>query len=166
MFINKKITDKLNKKEAIEIVNHIILIARDYLHSLPSENISKANEGSSLNKITTINKNYLKLLKEHKFDEGTIKGLSINEIIDLNNEYFLYSIGERGRILLNKKDYKVVSYKKEHGFYVTRKVNSYLISAINTDTEGTLWYIDFNLKNLEKIEIENEMHISNITKMV
>ena len=49
---------------------------------------------------------------------------------------------------------------------MTRKVNSYLISAINTDTEGTLWYIDFNLKNLEKIEIENEMHISNITKMV
>lgn len=165
--INKKITDKLNKKEAIEIFNHMLLIARDYLHSLPSENISKTTEVSSLSQITTINENYLNLLKEHKFDGDAIKGLSINTIIDLNNEYFLATIGERGKILLDKKDYKVISYKKDHGFYVACKVNSYLISAINTDSEGTLWYSDFNLKNLEKIEIEkSELHTSWITKIV
>ena len=86
--------------------------------------------------------NFLKLIKEYKFEGDSINGKSINTIIDLNNDYYIVTIGEREKIILNKKNYEVISYKKNYGFYVTSKVNSFLISAINNDNEGPLWYSD------------------------
>ena len=82
--------------------------------------------------------NFLKLIKEYKFEGDSINGKSINTIIDLNNDYYIVTIGEREKIILNKKNYEVISYKKNHGFYVNSKVNSFLISAINNDNEGPL----------------------------
>ena len=150
--IKKKSGDTLNKKEAKDIFNHMILISRDYLCSLPNSN--KNIQNSFTNEIEKIKNDYLKLIKEHKFEGDSINGKSINTILDLNNDYFLATIGERGKILLNKNNYEVFSYKKNHGFYITCKVNSFLISAINKDNEGTLWYSDFELNNLIQFEIE------------
>ena len=47
--------------------------------------------------------NFLKLIKEYKFEGDSINGKSINTIIDLYNDYFIVTIGERGKIILNKK---------------------------------------------------------------
>ena len=57
----------------------MMLIARDYLHSLPNVN-NKTCESSSSDWIKTIEKNYLNLIKEHNFEGDSIKGLSINII--------------------------------------------------------------------------------------
>ena len=65
--------------------------------------------------------NFLKLIKEYKFEGDSINGKSINTIIDLNNDYFIVTIGERGKIILNKKNYEVISYKKNHGFILIVK---------------------------------------------
>ena len=76
-------------------------------------------------------------------------------------------MGERGKIILNKNNYDVISYKKEMGFYVCCKVNDSIISAINTDNEGTLWYSDSGINNIGKIEMEKtEMHNNWISKII
>ena len=164
--INKKSRDTLNKKEAIELFNHVKLIARDYLCSLPNCNIqSESALNKRCDKIEKLEKDNFKLIKEYNF-EDIIKRKSINTIIDLENGNFLITTGERGKVIINKNNYDVISYKKEHGFYVCCKVNNSIISAINTDTEGTLWYSDLDINNLEQIEMEkNEMHTSWITKI-
>ena len=167
--IKKKSGDTLNKKEAKDIYNHMIIISRDYLCSLPNSNnnLNDNSQNSFSKEIKTMKIDFLKLVKEHKFEGDSINGKSINTIIDLNNNYFLATIGERGKILFNKNNYEVISYKKDHGFYVTCKVNSFLISAINTDNEGTLWYSDFELNNLIQYEIKkSEMHNGWISKIV
>ena len=165
--INKKSGDTLNKKEAIELFNHVKLIARDYLCSLPNCNIQSESALNKIcDKIEKLEKDNFKLIKENNF-EDIIKRKSINTIIDLENGNFLITTGERGKVIINKNNYDVISFKKEHGFYVCCKVNNSIISAINTDTEGTLWYSDLDINNLEQIEVEkNEMHTSWITKIV
>ena len=165
--INKKSGDTLNKKEAIELFNHVKLIARDYLCSLPNCNIQSESALNKIcDKIEKLEKDNFKLIKEYNF-EDIIKRKSINTIIDLENGNFLITTGERGKVIINKNNYDVISYKKEHGFYICCKVNNSIISAINTDTEGTLWYSDLDINNLEQIEVEkNEMHTSWITKIV
>ncbi len=68
-------------------------------------------------------------------------------------------------MILNQKNYEVISYKKNHGFYITSKVNSFLIS--NNENEGTLWYSAFDLNNLIQIEIDkSEIYKSWISKVV
>ena len=127
-FIKKKSGYKLNKEDGIKIFNDMIIIARDYLSSLSNSN----NNSNSIyqnhlsNEMKIKNNEFLKLIKEYKFEGDSINGKSINTIIDLNNDYFIVTIGERGKIILNKKNYEVISYKKNHGFYITSKVNSFL----------------------------------------
>ena len=165
--INKKSGDTLNKKEAIELFNHVKLITRDYFCSLPNCNMhSESNQNKILDKIEKLENDFFKLIKEYYF-EDIIKGKSINTMIDLGNGNFLITTGERGKIIINKNNLDVKTYKKEHGFYVCCKVNNSIISAINTDTEGTLWYSDLDINNLEQFEMEkNEMHKSWISKIV
>ena len=165
--INKKSGDTLNKKEAIELFNHVKLIARDYLCSLPNCNIQSESALNKIcDKIEKLEKDNFKLIIEYNF-EDIIKRKSINTIIDLENGNFLITTGERGKVIINKNNYDVISFKKEHGFYVCCKVNNSIISAINTDTEGTLWYSDLDINNLEQIEMEKyEMHTNWISKIV
>ena len=165
--IKKKSGDSLNKKEAIELFNHMKLIGRDYLCSLPNCNISNSSiQNNASIKIEILEKDFLKLLKDYSFEDA-IKGKSINTMFDLDNGNFIVTTGERGKILLNKSNYEVISFKKELGFYVCCKVNDSIISAINTDTEGSLWYSDLGINKLEQIEMEkSEMHKNWISKII
>ena len=64
--INKKSGDTLNKKEAIELFNHVKLIARDYLCSLPNCNIqSESALNKRCDKIEKLEKDNFKLIKEY-----------------------------------------------------------------------------------------------------
>ena len=165
--INKKSGDKLNKEEAKKIYNQMIIIARDYLHSLPNSKNNNISLSTKLNQVKKEEKKYFELIKEIKFEGDIIKGKSINNIIDLNNNHFMATIGERGKALINKENYEIISYKKDFGMYVTSKVNSFLICAINSEDITSLWYTDFNLDFLEKIEYEeSDMHKNWITKIV
>ena len=143
------------------------LIGRDYLCSLPNCNISNSSiQNNASIKIEILEKDFLKLLKDYSFEDA-IKGKSINTMFDLDNGNFIVTTGERGKILLNKSNYEVISFKKELGFYVCCKVNDSIISAINTDTEGSLWYSDLGINKLEQIEMEkSEMHKNWISKII
>ena len=163
----EKSGDKLNKEDDIKIFTHMIIIVRDYLCSLPNNNNNSNSicQNNLSNEMKIKNNEFLKLIKEYKFEGDSINGKSINTIIDLNNDYFIVTIGERGKIILNKKNYEVISYKKNHGFYVNSKVNSFLIS--NNENEGTLWYSAFDLNNLIQIEIYKfEIHKSGFLNLL
>jgi len=77
------------------------------------------------------------------------------------------TIGERGKALINKENYEIISFKKDFGMYVTSKVNSYLICAKNSENRTILWNTNFNFVFLDKIEYEeSDMHKNWITRIV
>ena len=173
--INKKSRDVLNKEEACKLYNQMVLIAKDYLYCLPpsnvknieTNNIKKTNEIELMNKNNENGKdnNMFLLLKKHIFVCDSNNSKSINTLIDCDDESFIATIGAKGKIKINKSNFEVISYKKNFGYYVSCKLNSYIFSAKNCDEEGTLLYSNMNLNKLESVEM-SEKHKSWISKII
>ena len=160
--IKKNSGDKINKTEAIKLYSKVVLIARDYLYSIPSSNNNITNNTKNIEEST---KNIFTLIKEFKFDGDLNKGKSINTLVDLNENIFLASIGEKGKIIINKTNFNVQVYKNDFGFYVCNKMNSYILSAQNSEKKGTLLYSDYELNILEPVEMD-DYHKDWISKII
>jgi len=158
--INKKIGDLINKEEAIKLYQQMINIARDYLYCLPkNKNINNTGIESKEN-------NLFKLVKKHIFEADAINGKSINTLIDINDNFFIATIGLKGKIIIDKKNFEVISYKKDFGFYISCKFSSYILLANNSnDKECSLFYSDINLKKINPIEMD-EKHKGWISKII
>ena len=119
----EKSGDKLNKEDDIKIFTNMSIIVRDYLCSLPNNNNNSNSicQNNLSNEMKIKNNEFLKLIKEYKFEGDSINGKSINTIIDLYNDYFIVTIRERGEIILNKKNYEVILIRKIMDFMIIVK---------------------------------------------
>ena len=166
--INKKSGDVINKEEACKLFNQMVLIARDYFCCLPqrNKNIETTNKTESVNKNEKDKDNIIfSLVKELIFEGDSLKGKSINTLIDCDDESFIATVGAKGKVKINKSNFEVISYKKDFGYYVSCKINSFIISANNSDEEGTLFCSDINLNKIEPIEM-SEKHSGWISKII
>ncbi len=72
----EKSGDKLNKEDDIKIFTNMIIIVRDYLCSLPNNNNNSNSicQNNLSNEMKIKNNEFLKLIKEYKFEGDSING--------------------------------------------------------------------------------------------
>ena len=86
-------------------------------------------------------------------------------MIDSDDKSFIATVGAKGKVKISKSNFEVISYEKDFGYYVSCKINSFIISAKNSDEEGTLLCSDINLNKIEPVEM-SEKHKSWISKII